>query len=121
MVAAMPGVDQLPIDRRLPPDRLETGAVEEGLGQRMAGQGLVEPGDGGRGGGKRAGQHHGIGSGAAGQPVQRRVVEPIGRHQSGRPVGGGSACRNAGCGSTEGTPNISGIYVYLRIHARSVK
>ena len=37
------------------------GAVEKGLGQRMAGERLVEPGDGGAGAGERGGEHHRVG------------------------------------------------------------
>ena len=55
------GSIELAVDRGLAADRLEPGAVEEGLGQRMAGQRLVEPGDGGGGTGERAREHHRVG------------------------------------------------------------
>ena len=45
----VPGIDRLAVDRGLAADGVEPGAVQEGRQQRMAGECLVEPGDG-RGG-----------------------------------------------------------------------
>ncbi len=42
----MPGVDQLAVDRGLPADGFEAGAIQECRKQRMSGERLVEPGDG---------------------------------------------------------------------------
>ena len=43
----VPRLDQLPVGSGLATDELEPGAVEKSLGQGMAGERLVEPGDGG--------------------------------------------------------------------------
>ena len=52
----VPGIDRLAVDRGLAAHRVEPGAVQEGRQQRMAGERLVEPGDGGGGLCQGAGQ-----------------------------------------------------------------
>ncbi|WP_242010932.1 hypothetical protein [Acetobacter musti] len=49
----VPRIDQLTIDGRLPTDGLKTRSVEDGLAERVTGQGLVKTGDRGRGFGQR--------------------------------------------------------------------
>lgn len=57
----VPGIDPLPVDRGLLADGVEAGAIKEGLGQRMAGEGLIEPGGGGP---ERGREHHRVGRGS---------------------------------------------------------
>ena len=52
----VPGVDRLTIDTGLTADRLKPGAIEKSGRQGVAGQSLVEPGDGGGGVLERAGE-----------------------------------------------------------------
>jgi hypothetical protein len=52
----MPGIDQLAVDRGLPADGFETGAVEERREQGVSRQRLIEPGDGAGGARQRAEQ-----------------------------------------------------------------
>ena len=52
----VPGIDRLSVDRGLAAHGVEPGAVQEGRQKRMAGERLVEPGDGGGGLRQGAGQ-----------------------------------------------------------------
>ena len=62
MVAARcHGSISCPPECGLATDGLEPGAVEKSLGQGMAGERLVEPGDRGRRAGERGGEHHRVG------------------------------------------------------------
>ena len=86
----VPGIDELAVDRGLTADRVEPGAVEEGLGQGMTGQRLVEPGDGGGGPGERRGEH----MGRRGRPAQ--VVSSVVEHVPPQPPVSDSAVRRGG-------------------------
>ena len=52
----VPGIDRQAVDRGLAAHRVEAGAIEEGLAQRVAAERLVEPGEGGGGEGERRGE-----------------------------------------------------------------
>jgi hypothetical protein len=87
----MPGIDQLPVGRGLAAERREPGAVQKSLGERMAGQGLVEARDRGRGAGERGGQDHRVRRRGARQAAEGRPIDAIRRHQGRHPGGRGPA------------------------------
>jgi hypothetical protein len=74
----VPGVDRRAIGRGLAAYRVEPDAVEEGRPQRMAGERLIEPRDGG-GGGERDGQRR-IGGAARGNGIRDRRSRPSHLH-----------------------------------------
>ena len=89
----VPGIDRLAVDRGLAAHGVEPGAVQEGRQQRMAGERLVEPGDGGGGLCQGAGQRRTGFFPVPAAAVRRAFFPP----PADRRASAGAALRRAAC------------------------
>ena len=101
----VPGIDHKAVDRGLAADRVEPGAVQKRRQQRMAGECLVEPGDGGGGLCQGAGQRRIFSRCRPQQRFAHFFPPPADRRA---PRRRGAACCPAPPISVESTPCASG-------------